>query len=323
MGIRMKIRNITFIGTFCITIMVSMVNIPFTIGDGLLDKVQAETMVNFSDRGFKPVPDVNIQIKDGKISDNSLYKEWCERTFENGDYIYEAYKKIAFDIKYTPDPTNTDFWQTPIETDRLKKGDCEDSVIHFFSQLPSNHINAEIVWGWAINNQTAIGRAHVWYQLTDKRGIEYIVEGFSNDWNGIIPMQIVQETETRKPIFKISHCMINRLLHLFPEVSDWKTCQTLVDLFSSTDHISYASGNQHFTNETNIQHHLSSNEFIEYPASMQDRNWMYTQFLNYSPGRRVAPNVNKEISNILEKLHEVFTRYEGQRKDVPKLFAKH
>lgn len=314
---KMKARNIhTITGLIYIIIIVNMVNMPFTTGDVRPDGILAGKAANFSNRGFKPVPDGPPQVKDGeRIIDNILYKEWCKETFENGNYIYEAYKNIAFNITYTPEPNKTDFWQTPIETDRQKKGDCEDSVIHFFSQLPPNQKNAEIVWGWAINNQTAIGRAHVWYQLTDRRGQVYIVEGFSNDWNGIIPMYIIQEIESRKPIFKISHCMVNRLSHLFPEVESWQMCQTLVDLFTSTDFVTYVSGSQPFSRETNIQHHLSNNEFFEYPANMQGSSRMYTQFLNYTPGRNAVPHVNKEISNILKKLHKVFTRYERQKKE--------
>lgn len=186
-------------------------------------------------------------------------------------------------------------------------------MLYFFSQLPSDQKSAEFVWGWVINNKSAIGRAHVWYELSDKRGNKYIVEGFSNDWNGIIPTEIVQETETRKPIFKISHCMVSKLSSLFPEVRNWQMCQTLIDMFASTDFITYVSGNQSFSRETNIQHRLSNHEYFEYPTNMQDRNWIYTQFLNYSHGRQMVPGVNKKISNILEKLHGIFTRYQDQK----------
>lgn len=124
----MKIRNITtIIGFFCTTIIVSMVSIPFTICDGYPDGGHPdgnveETTVNFSNRSYKPVPDVDPETKSGgKITDNILYKEWCEETFENGNYIYEAYKNIAFNIKYAPEPNRIDFWQTPKETSRQKR----------------------------------------------------------------------------------------------------------------------------------------------------------------------------------------------------------
>ena len=59
---------------------------------------------NFSKPGFKPVPDeCPYPENNGLLQDNFMYKEWCEETFENGKYIYEAYKDIAFNIKYTPE----------------------------------------------------------------------------------------------------------------------------------------------------------------------------------------------------------------------------
>jgi hypothetical protein len=157
-------------------------------------------------QAYKPVLDTRSYIEDGgELNDNFQYKEWCEETFDNGKHIYEAYKNIAFNIKYTTEPNNTDFLLTPLEIARLKRSEGEDVVFHFFSQLPPNQKNAEIVWGWVIDKQSAVGRAHVWYQLTDKKGQKYVVEGFSKDWNGIIPMDIIQDAETRKPIFTISH----------------------------------------------------------------------------------------------------------------------
>ena len=60
---------------------------------------------NLSKPSYKPVPDTYLYIEDEeKSNDNFLYKEWCEKTFDNGSYIYEAYKNIAFNIEYTPEP---------------------------------------------------------------------------------------------------------------------------------------------------------------------------------------------------------------------------
>ncbi|MEE9118444.1 MAG: hypothetical protein V3U02_07610, partial [Calditrichia bacterium] len=36
---------------------------------------------------------------------------------------------------------------------------------------------------------------------------------------------------------------------------------------------------------------------------------------SYSAGRQMLPDVNKEISNILKKLHELFSRYEKQKEE--------
>ena len=166
----------------------------------------------FSKPGFKPVPDeCPYPENNGLLQDNFMYKEWCKETFENGKYIYEAYKDIAFNIKYTPEQAKTDIWQTPFETKRSKEGDCEDAVFLFSSHLPSKQRNAMIIWGWVIDKESKVARAHVWYQLIDKVGQQYIVEGFSEDWNGIIPMEIVEETESREPIFAITHSEVCRL----------------------------------------------------------------------------------------------------------------
>ncbi len=247
----MKTRNITKVfGLVCTSIMINLVNISFTIGDEIMD--------TFSNLGYKPVPDTCSYVEDGgELNDNFLYKEWCEETFNNGNCVYEAYKNIAFNIEYTPEPNMTDFWQTPVETARLKKGDCEDIVFHFFSQLPPDLKNAEIIWGWVINKRSKIGKAHVWYQLTDKKGQQYIVEGFSKDWNGIIPMGILENTETRRPIFTIAHSSVSRLASSVPKVDDSQNIRSL--------------------------------------------------FL---------PNLNKEISNILNKLNGLFSRYERQKEEV-------
>lgn len=171
-------------------------------------------------RGYKPVEDTWAEkplvtpSPDGDgIPDNPRYKEWCMNTFRNGEQIYEAYKEIAFDIDYQPEPPKTDYWQTPIETHQSKKGDCEDSVFLFFSQLAGLDIDGDMVWGWVVDKDTSIAFAHVWYQLFDKRGMAYIVEGFSKDWNGIIPEDMVASVEERVPTLILRHNQVNHVVH--------------------------------------------------------------------------------------------------------------
>jgi hypothetical protein len=280
-----------------------MANLSFAISDEMNSSLTIPC--------YKPIPDVSTSYdNEGKVNDSLQYRKWCEKTFDNGKYIYDAYKNVAFNIKYTPESNNVDFWQTPIETTTLKKGDCEDAVFNYFSQIPSNMKNAEIVWGWVFNKRTKVEFAHVWYQLTDKKGLQYVVEGYSNDWNGIIPMEIIQDIETRKPIFIISHRMLNKLSRLLPEVKDWKMCLALVELFAQTNFVTYVSGRQPFS--INIQRHFSSQEYVEYP----DRSWEYIQHTNYSRKLKMVPGVSKEISNILEKLQELFFRHEGQKREI-------
>jgi len=167
-----------------------------------------------SGKGYKPVantcPEKLAPLSpDGSIPDNPLYKEWCINTFNNGEQIYKAYKEIAFDIDYQAEPPKTDYWQTPTETRQRKKGDCEDSVFLFFSQLSELDIDGDVVWGWVVDRDNSIAFAHVWYQLFDKHGRAYIVEGFSKEWNGIIPEEMVAGVEERAPTLMLRHSRVN------------------------------------------------------------------------------------------------------------------
>lgn len=173
-----------------------------------------------NERGYKPVEDtlsvksLSARLPDGSIaSDNLPYKEWCINTFKNGEQIYDAYKEIAFDVNYRAEPPKTDYWQTPLETRQKKQGDCEDSVFLFFSQLSGTDVDGEIIWGWVVDKRSSIAFAHVWYQLFDKHGRPYIVEGFSKEWNGIIPVEIITEAEERVPTLMLRHNQVNHMVN--------------------------------------------------------------------------------------------------------------
>lgn len=169
-------------------------------------------------KGYKPVeepwpvkPLIIYPAGESDIPDNQLYKEWCINTFRNGEQIYEAYKEIAFGINYRAEPPKTDHWQTPQETKQTKQGDCEDSVFLFFSMLSALEVDGDIVWGWVAGKDNSVAFAHVWYQLFDKRGRLYIVEGFSKEWNGIIPVRILDEGERRVPTLMLKHNQVDRM----------------------------------------------------------------------------------------------------------------
>ena len=170
-------------------------------------------------RGYKPVEDLWPEkltsarfIERNNIPDNPLYKEWCIKTFNNGEQIYEAYKEIAFDIDYRAEPPKTDYWQTPAETEQRKQGDCEDSVFLFFSMLSKLDIDGDVVWGWVVDKNSSVAFAHVWYQLFDKRGRPYIVEGFSKQWNGIIPIEMTASMEERIQTLMLRHNQVNHVV---------------------------------------------------------------------------------------------------------------
>jgi len=82
----------------------------------------------------------------------------------------------------------------------------------FFSKLSGLDIDGDIVWGWVVNKENSIAFAHVWYQLFDKRGRPYIVEGFSKEWNGIIPVEMLAERERRVPTLMLRHNQVNRVV---------------------------------------------------------------------------------------------------------------
>ena len=170
-------------------------------------------------RGYKPVEDacpvkplITYPADGSSTPNNQLYRKWCAKIFKNGEQIYEAYKEIAFGVNYRAEPSKTDHWQTPIETRQSKQGDCEDSVFLFFSTLSELDIDGDIIWGWVIDKENSIAFAHVWYQLFDKRGNPYIVEGFSKEWNGIIPVEMLAEGERRVPTLMLRHNQVNRVV---------------------------------------------------------------------------------------------------------------
>ncbi|MCF6147429.1 MAG: hypothetical protein E3K37_02100 [Candidatus Kuenenia sp.] len=169
-------------------------------------------------KGYRPVNDTweinTFPLNAGDktyLPESLLYKEWCSSTFDDGEQIYDAYREIAFALEYHAEPPKTDYWQTPVETAQCKQGDCEDSVFFFFSKLAQLDIDGEIVWGWVIDKTNSTAFAHVWYQLYDKHGLAYIVEGFSRDWNGILPVGFLSNNEERIPTFILSHTLINKV----------------------------------------------------------------------------------------------------------------
>jgi len=295
-------------GMVCTTIILNMINLSFALDNKRTEQV-GEPLYwsgSYSYPGYKPVLDECPNIEDAEERhDNFLYKEWCEETFTNGNYIYEGYKDIALNIKYAPETARTDNWQTPLETTRLEQGDCEDAVFLFFSHLPPTQENAEIVWGWVIDRQHGVARAHVWYQLKDREGKEYIVEGFSNDWNGIIPMETVRKTETRKPILKITHLEASRLLTLISRADSWDTYQILADLHRSTDFVKIETDNNVISQDSFTRYHLDTKR-----VGIKNMSREYMKSWNQPVDHRINTIVSKEISKIFRKHHKLFTRFE-------------
>ncbi len=151
--------------------------------------------------------------------DNTNFKKWCVDTFYDGSEIYEAYKVVNFDIESKTDSKAGfyDYWQKPLETLRLKTGDCEDFMFLFSHLLPWDYEEFDIVWGF-VYDKTSIGKAkHVWGELTGKHGQIYIVEGGQADWDGIKKQEIVEKTEFRDPIIVMPQRTYTLLQGLFLE----------------------------------------------------------------------------------------------------------
>jgi len=284
-----------------------------TVLAGITDTAEYFHADHFSKPGYKPVPDeCPYPDNNGKLLDNFMYKDWCEGTFDNGKNIYEAYKDIAFNVKYTPEQAKTDIWQTPYETNKSKKGDCEDAVFLFTSHLRPIQKNATIVWGWVIDKGSKIARAHVWSQLTDKAGQQYIVEGFSKDWDGIIPLEIVEKTELRQPIFTITHSGFCRLSNLVSKPDSWQAYQSIINLCTSANFIEFYSRNLNISQGMD-PHFNPDYGFIGYLLDTQTESYKDTISHRYQTRPNISPAMDKQISNVFKKLHELFIRCERQR----------
>lgn len=132
---------------------------------------------------------------------NLDFAEWCTNNFDNGVEIYEAYRVLTFDIMYENDVF--DYWQKPIETVNLGKGDCEDAAILFTALLPFDLENVKIVWGYVFNEEGNMGK-HVWCELESKTGQEYYVEGYKHNWSGIMLKDHDTDFRARQEIFSLT-----------------------------------------------------------------------------------------------------------------------
>ncbi len=272
-------------------------------------------------RGYNPESDapkseknewgLPVLTRESGEHENRQYLKWCEETFDNGSDIYEAYKKIAFNIEYVPEEKKTDFWQTPSETARIRKGDCEDAVLLFFSKISPQQKGAEIVWGWVFNRETMVGRAHVWYQVKDKNGLSYVVEGFSKDWNGIIPEAVLELNEIRKPIFVIDHATISHLVNSLKKAATLQRRMPGKGYVVETSFGGRGETGQPVSQEWADLFSLPDNDLFERVINMQHKSRISTRLQSFFHERNLALNM-KEISNILTKLHEVLTRHLNQ-----------
>lgn len=319
-----KIPEITVL--ICITTMVGVVHVPHsfcsdqsgkavfedatTVDDSRLDsRAGLEVLKRIESEGG-----LSDQKDNRRILENLPYRKWCEETFVNGRYIYNAYKEIAFNITYTPELEKTDFWQTPSETARIKRGDCEDAVFLFFSQISQKQKCAEIVWGWVIERKSMVGKAHVWYQIEDKKGRPYVVEAFSQDWNGIIPLDDLEQKEIRKPIFVIAHTTMDSLVESLEKMDSSQEKKAEMEFFGENRR-GREKATQTFSQEWATRFSLPDKDLFERVINMQHKSRVSNRPQRYFHKRNLSLNM-EEISNILTKLHEVLSRYVNQKSEI-------
>lgn len=185
------------------------------------------------------------------IPHNPYYKEWCNNTFVDGSEVYDAYRQIAFNVAYKPEPPKVDLWQTPAETAQIHSGDCEDAILLFHHLLPACYSGGEVIWGFVHDTKEQTAFAHVWFQLYDKNGKAYVVEPFSGDWNGIIPVEMISGHEVRQKIIGIPNAIVSDIMRS-PSASrdikeffmkqmavyDWRLVKQIDDVFAKLTAVS-------------------------------------------------------------------------------------
>ena len=120
-------------------------------------------------------------------------------------------------------------------------------------------------------------------------------------------MEIVEKTELRKPIFTSTHTEFCRLSSLVSKPDSWQTYQSLIDLCTSANYIEFYSRNLNISQGRNSYHNPDYG-FIGYLLDTQKKSYKDSISYRYS-------TMDKEISRILQKLYELFTRCERQRED--------
>ncbi|MEK6895216.1 MAG: transglutaminase domain-containing protein [Nanoarchaeota archaeon] len=98
-----------------------------------------------------------------------------------GEDIYECLVK-AQSIKYVSDG-ETDYWQTPLETEKRGAGDCEDKAFYLQELLKKRGINIKVETGVYIGpsnsrvEDTKESKSlHAWNEYTDDKKVVYILD---------------------------------------------------------------------------------------------------------------------------------------------------
>jgi hypothetical protein len=104
-------------------------------------------------------------------------------------------------------------------------------------------------------------------------------------------MEIIEETETRKPILRITHLEASRLLALIPMPDSWDTYKMIADTHRSTNSVIIENTNKTFSQDAVTSYHLGANRI-----TMQTMSREYKIYWNEPARHRIHTIVDKEIS---------------------------
>lgn len=93
--------------------------------------------------------------------------------------VKKTFERVQ-EIEYTSDGIGTwnDYWQTPKETEKRKKGDCEDMAFYLSDLLKKEGIKNRVVLGFIDTKETYEAHAWVEYSLN---GLTYVLDPTSTE----------------------------------------------------------------------------------------------------------------------------------------------
>jgi len=76
----------------------------------------------------------------------------------------------ACEIKYAYDTIEYggEYWQTPEETEKKRKGDCEDKSIYLYHLLKKEGIKSQVIFGYIRKSDIEDGMGHAWIEYKEK-----------------------------------------------------------------------------------------------------------------------------------------------------------
>lgn len=78
--------------------------------------------------------------------------------------ILKSFNEVH-NLEYKSEEPGEDYWQTPKETERLGKGDCEDFAYYLQDKLKKRGIKSEVKFGYGSLMDNSSGHAWVEYNL--------------------------------------------------------------------------------------------------------------------------------------------------------------